>query len=130
MQKSKNVTRKQKGRPATGHDPISAVRFSAQLTAAIDKWAAQTGAPSRSEAIRRLVERALAGWQPPRRSSHKEASKALEMARREIDRAADWSATRWEIQNRHNRMRIAVSKAFLMSFVVVASAVNIGSPKA
>ena len=51
------VPKKGRGRPATGKDPVSAIRLSLKLRAAVDKWAAkQPDVPSRSEAIRRLVE--------------------------------------------------------------------------
>lgn len=53
----KNVVRKRPGRPATGQDPVTAIRLSQALRAAVDEWAsAQVDAPGRSEAIRRLVE--------------------------------------------------------------------------
>jgi hypothetical protein len=59
--KSIAVVRKKRGRPATGQDPVSAIRLSLPLRAAIDNWAKQQpNHPSRSEAIRRLVEIALA----------------------------------------------------------------------
>jgi hypothetical protein len=45
------------GRPATGADPVTAIHLSAELRANVDAWgAAQDDEPSRSEAIRRLVE--------------------------------------------------------------------------
>jgi hypothetical protein len=45
------------GRPATGHDPSRTFRLSDEFMAALDAWAArQKDTPSRSEAIRRLVE--------------------------------------------------------------------------
>jgi Ribbon-helix-helix protein, copG family len=47
--------KKGRGRPATGRDPVSAVRLPVELTAAVDKWAEDNEA-NRSEAIRRLVE--------------------------------------------------------------------------
>jgi Arc/MetJ-type ribon-helix-helix transcriptional regulator len=54
------LPKKRRGRPATGKDPVSAIRLSEELRAAIDKWALkQKDKPSRSEAIRRLVEMAL-----------------------------------------------------------------------
>jgi hypothetical protein len=60
--KSIAVVRKKRGRPATGQDPVSAIRLSLTLRAAIDNWAKQQpDQPSRSEAIRRLIEVALAG---------------------------------------------------------------------
>jgi metal-responsive CopG/Arc/MetJ family transcriptional regulator len=47
------------GRPATGQDPVSAVRLPADLTKEIDSWARKNDTASRSEAIRRLVELGL-----------------------------------------------------------------------
>jgi hypothetical protein len=58
MAKSIKVNQKKRGRPATGRDPVSAVRLPVELTAAIDKWAQQNEA-NRSQAIRRLVELGL-----------------------------------------------------------------------
>jgi hypothetical protein len=56
------VLRKKRGRPATGQDPVTAIRLSLELRVAIDGWAArQEDKPARSEAIRRLIEQALAG---------------------------------------------------------------------
>jgi len=54
---TKNVVRKRAGRPATGQDPVTAIRLSTDMRAAVDTWAAkQDDEPTRSEAIRRLVE--------------------------------------------------------------------------
>jgi Ribbon-helix-helix protein, copG family len=48
------------GRPATGHDPSRTFRLSDEFMTALDAWAArQEDKPSRSEAIRRLVELGL-----------------------------------------------------------------------
>jgi hypothetical protein len=45
------------GRPATGKDPVRTMRLSDEFIAKVDAWAsAQDDEPSRSEAIRRLVE--------------------------------------------------------------------------
>jgi Arc/MetJ-type ribon-helix-helix transcriptional regulator len=52
------------GRPATGRDPMIGLRAGKELTAAIDKWAKANRVESRSEAIRQLVERALAAEKP------------------------------------------------------------------
>ena len=50
------------GRPATGKDPARTIRLSDEFIAEVDKWAAeQADQPTRSEAIRRLVEIALKG---------------------------------------------------------------------
>jgi hypothetical protein len=57
----KNVVRKRPGRPATGQDPVTAIRLSKDLRANVDAWArTQDDKPGRSEAIRRLVEIGLA----------------------------------------------------------------------
>ena len=51
---------KRRGRPATGHDPVSAIRLSPTLKLKIDNWAKQQDdRPSRSGAIRRLLNLAL-----------------------------------------------------------------------
>jgi hypothetical protein len=48
------------GRPATGKDPARTIRLSDEFIAAVDRWAErQDDSPSRSEAIRRLVELGL-----------------------------------------------------------------------
>ncbi len=58
----KNVVRKSRGRPATGQDPVTAIRLSKELRETVDKRAAkQDDEPGRSEAIRRLVEIGLKG---------------------------------------------------------------------
>jgi hypothetical protein len=62
MPKSIPVLRKRRrGRPATGQDPVTAVRLAPALKSQIEDWAKQQpDNPSRSEAIRRLVQVALA----------------------------------------------------------------------
>ena len=59
----------------------------------IDAWIKTQPAPrpSRPEAIRRLVEQALAGAQRPQKRSKETASKAREMAGQEVDRLGDAS---------------------------------------
>lgn len=53
----KVIPKRARGRPATGRDPVTAIRLSEELRAAVDAWAAkQADEPGRSEAIRRLVE--------------------------------------------------------------------------
>jgi predicted DNA-binding protein len=56
-----NVVPKRKpGRPATGRDPVTAIRLSPEIRARLDNWRRQQeDLPSRSEAIRRLVELGL-----------------------------------------------------------------------
>jgi hypothetical protein len=61
MSTKKVVPKKRRGRPPTGRDPVSSIRLSPALRSAVETWAKQqTDKPSRSEAIRRLVEFALA----------------------------------------------------------------------
>lgn len=52
-----------RGRPRTGRDPMRGFRMPADLEAKLDAWIARQAGPkpSRSEAIRRLLESALGG---------------------------------------------------------------------
>jgi hypothetical protein len=60
MRKSIGVLPKRRGRPPTGRDPLLNFRSPPELTARVDAWAfAQPDQPSRSEALRKLVESAL-----------------------------------------------------------------------
>jgi hypothetical protein len=62
MTKSRTVLPKPNkgGRPATGRNPVRAIRLSDEFLAAVDTWSSkQDDAPGRSEAIRRLVELGL-----------------------------------------------------------------------
>jgi hypothetical protein len=62
IRKSVGGKRPGAGRPATGADPVRTFRFSDEFMARLDEWAAhQPDTPSRSEAIRRLVDIALKG---------------------------------------------------------------------
>jgi hypothetical protein len=57
---NKVVPKKRRGRPATGRDPVTAIRLSSELRKTVDNWASkQEDQPGRSEAIRRLVELGL-----------------------------------------------------------------------
>jgi Ribbon-helix-helix protein, copG family len=52
----KNVSVKRpRGRPATGRDPVTAIRLAPDLLSAIDKQVAATGAESRAAAIREIL---------------------------------------------------------------------------
>jgi hypothetical protein len=62
--KGESIAEKEKrprGRPRTGRDPARGVRMPPELEAAIDAWIKQQPdpKPSRSEAIRRLIEEGL-----------------------------------------------------------------------
>jgi hypothetical protein len=62
MKKSISVNKKSRGRPKKkgGVYPVTAVRLSPALAGEVDKWAgSQADAPTRSDAIRRLVELGL-----------------------------------------------------------------------
>jgi hypothetical protein len=62
MKKSISVNKKSRGRPKKkgGVYPVTAVRLPPALGAEVDKWAhSEADAPTRSEAIRRLVELGL-----------------------------------------------------------------------
>lgn len=54
-----NVTPKKRGRPATGKNPHISARFPENLIEAVDAYADVKGL-SRSQAIRKIVEDALA----------------------------------------------------------------------
>ncbi len=57
---TEKVTPRKPGRPATGRDPVLTVRLPLTVRSAIEMWAKQQkDRPSRSEAIRRLIEIAL-----------------------------------------------------------------------
>jgi hypothetical protein len=72
----------------------------------IDAWikAQPAPRPSRPEAIRRLVQEALAGAQPSQQRSKDAAAKARAMAGREIDRLADASISADERERRKRRL--------------------------
>jgi hypothetical protein len=65
----KKRTQEKRGRPVTragDYDKVTAIRLSPEFRAQIDAWAArQDDKPERSEAIRRLVQRALAAESAP-----------------------------------------------------------------
>ena len=100
------MLRKQRGRAPTGQDPVTAIRLSAQLRAKIDGWARkQPDAPARSEAIRRLVEHALAGSpsaQPQRSPAAR--SRATTLASKQLDQLIDPAAPDEERQQRKRRL--------------------------
>jgi metal-responsive CopG/Arc/MetJ family transcriptional regulator len=59
---SKSILANQKrgrGRPATGRDPAVALRLPEATIKTVDKWVVRNDMPSRSEALRRLIELGL-----------------------------------------------------------------------
>jgi Ribbon-helix-helix protein, copG family len=81
------------------------LRLPHEFTARVDQWAKKNGV-TRSEAVRRLVDLGLAGTQPMRRRSPQSASKASELAGKQIDKLSDPSATDEERQTRQRRLLI------------------------
>ena len=106
MAKSKKVvSKKKRGRPATGRDPVTAIRLSPNLRQTVDAWAAkQKDAPGRSEAIRRLVELGLTARVPPRRSSDKQKARAKELAGSAIDKLTEVAASTDDKLSRKRRL--------------------------
>jgi hypothetical protein len=103
----KNVVRKRPGRPATGQDPVTAIRVSGQLRQAVDKWAEnQADQPGRSEAIRRLVEIGLTVRTPTRTTVNApaRASRARELAAETINKIGDPAASSEERAERRQRL--------------------------
>ena len=105
MAKSITVNAKRRGRPATGQDPVSAVRLPADLTEEIDSWATKNNAETRSEAIRRLVEIALKIKTPARPVSKPgRRLRARELAAEAIDKITDPAAPPEERAQRRRQL--------------------------
>ena len=100
----KSVVRKKRGRQATGQDPVTAIRLSAEMRKNVDTWAAgQADKPGRSEAIRRLVALGLETLPPPPKPTTKKAAvKASKLAGTMIDWLGDKSAPP-EVQAKRKR---------------------------
>jgi hypothetical protein len=104
MAKSLAKPKKRRGRPATGRGAVTAIRLSVDLRRRIDAWAAgQPDAPGRSEAIRRLVEIALAAASATP-TPKKTVAKARRLAGEAIDRLVDKSAAPAEQAKRKRRL--------------------------
>ena len=105
MAKKVKVIPKKRGRPATGRDPLVALRLPPSLVSQIEKWVGkQDSGLSRSEAIRRLVEKGLASAQPSARHSKERAAHAHEKAAQTIDSIVDKSASTREREKRKGRL--------------------------
>jgi hypothetical protein len=92
--------------PRTSKDPVTAVRLPVNLGASVDRWARQQAdKPSRSEAIRRLVEYAIATPLAGKgRRSVEDTAGASAMAGHAIDSLADASADGEEQALRKKRL--------------------------
>lgn len=100
------IPKKKLGRPATGRDPVTAIRLPEDLRVRVEAWAAKLNdTPSRSEAIRRLVEMGLASVRPTiAKASEKTAAGASKLAGRMIDILGDGSAPIEEREKRKRRL--------------------------
>src|SRR5207253_11222512 len=89
----RDKTKKKRGRPATGRDPVTAIRLPEDLRVRVESWAAKLpDTPSRSEAIRRLVEIGLASVTAAKPSNKKFSAKAAGLAGAMVDYLSDQSA--------------------------------------
>lgn len=84
---------------------MTALRLPSKLRELIDNWSSQQDdSPSRSEAIRRLVELGLTAANPRQRGAHKGAAKAKALAGEQVERMIDRSAPEEERQKRKRRL--------------------------
>jgi hypothetical protein len=106
MAKSIRVNPKKRGRPkTTGRGQLIGIRLHKPLLSALDGWiVGQESAPSRPEAIRRLLEQALATAAASGPSKAGSRRKAAEMAGQAIDRLGDQTATVEERAQRKRRL--------------------------
>ena len=108
MKKSISVNKKSRGRPKKkgGVYPVTAVRLSPALGTEVDKWAgSQPDTPTRSGAIRRLVELGLKVKTPARPVSKPGPRlRAQELATKAIERIIDPAAPPEERAERRRRL--------------------------
>jgi hypothetical protein len=55
----KRPKKRKGGAPATGKRPMIGLRLADEVTVKIDEWADKHGIPTRSEAIRRMIDKVL-----------------------------------------------------------------------
>src|SRR6266446_2930478 len=103
---NKVILKKKAGRPATGNDPVRAIRLSDDFLTKVDSWAAkQDDRPGRSEAIRRLVELGLKVKTPARPVSKPgRRLRAQELATKAIEKIIDPAAPPEERAQRRRRL--------------------------
>jgi hypothetical protein len=109
MKNSIRVKPKKRGRPATGKDPLVGARLPPALIDQLDAWASR-GSIGRSEAMRRLLERALA-IESQDDLGTAEGQKASTLADRAAERLVDKSLP-VEEQQRRKRALIKGPKEF------------------
>ena len=84
---------------------MTAVRLPPALGADVDKWAgSQADEPTRSEAIRRLVELGLAVKTKPKQPAAARADRAKELATKAIEKMIDPAAPPEERAQRRQRL--------------------------
>jgi hypothetical protein len=91
MPKSRSVLPKPNkgGRPATGRDPVRAIRLSDEFLSKVDAWSSkQDDEPGRSEAIRRLVELGLKAKTPAKPTAKTPNKLRAEVVYKMIDPSA------------------------------------------
>jgi len=113
MVKSIRVSPTKRGRPkTTGKGELIGVRILPPLLKRLDVWiSGQVPRPSRPEAIRRFLERALARSSGHRSAGERKAQKASELAARAADDIVDKSLPAEE-QQRRKRALIKGPKEF------------------
>src|SRR4051794_733570 len=93
------------GRKPTGTDPDRTIRLSDQFLDKIDHWATQQeDQPSRSEAIRQLVELGLTIRKTVTQAPAARAARAKELAGNAIDKMTDATAPPEERAQRRRRL--------------------------
>ena len=105
MKRQSETLPRKTGPPATGKGEPILVRLQPAQLAALDAWMGRQDVRlSRPEAIRRLLEQALAVAQPAKSRTQKARSEALGLASTQLDRLLDPSATDEERQRRKRRL--------------------------
>jgi hypothetical protein len=107
MKKSTNIVKRKAGRPVEipgGATEFVGLRLPSDLLRRIDGWAKQEKIDKRSEAVRELIERGLAGSQSSKRTSPKAAAKASDMAAHQIDKLANPAMPEEERRARKRRL--------------------------
>jgi hypothetical protein len=95
--------KKKRGRPATGRDLVTAIRLPEDLRVRVEAWAArQLDTPSRSEAVRRLVEHGLVAARVAKQTNKKSATKAAGLAGEMVDYLSDRSVST-DVRERRKR---------------------------
>jgi hypothetical protein len=107
MKESISVNKKSRGRPKKtgGPYPVTAVRLPPALGAEVDNWArSQTDMPTRSEAIRRLVEIGLTVPSKARKQSRSGADRAKDLATKAVEGIIDRSVQTEERTRRRRQL--------------------------